>query len=98
MRVDRGSDAILIAFWQKSNSMMDQPTGGQADGRVDRPLMTLSTRVDWDLQGESGHGSLAKRDEETKGCSRLETGVPIHLVSPDPFRLMVVCFWAGQGH
>ena len=52
--------------------------------------MVPSTTVDQDSGGELGHGARAGRDTATKCLSRLEPGIPIHLHSPDPPRLMVL--------
>ena len=38
-------------------------------------------------QGGSGHGAQTGRETETEYFSRLEPGVPIHPVSPNPPRL-----------
>ena len=46
-------------------------------------------RVDRDRRGESGHRAQAGRDTQTKNLSQLEPGVPIHLVFPNPPRLLV---------
>ena len=48
-----------------------------------------SDLVDRDSGGESRHGARVERDTETRCLSRLEPGVPIQPVSPNPPRLMV---------
>ena len=52
-------------------------------------LLVPSDGVDWDSGGESGLGAQAGRDAETKCLFRLEPGVLIHTVSPDPYLLTV---------
>jgi len=46
--------------------------------------LLLPTEVDRDRGGELGHGARDGRDTETKCLSRLEPGVPIHLLGLDP--------------
>ena len=56
-------------------------------------LIMMSIPADWvdrDSGGEMGHRAQAGGDTETKCFSRLESGIPIHLHSPNPPHQTVV--------